>query len=525
LQNNGGPIIGPPASTLTLQTEAPLPGSPAIGKGILTGAPAADERGFPSGVVNGTMNVGAVSADLSVTAMNIQASEGQPFSGQVAILTGPAPANGTFSVTIDWGDKTSPTTGVVTGSNGTYSINGQHTYAEDGSYQITVTAIQTGAAASRTSSSTSLANIAENDLTAQAVSIAGLEGQSFSGTVATFSDPGAAATDTFTATINWGDNSSSVGAVQATGGNYSVSGSHTYADEGSFPVSVTITESGVSQPSSLGSNTATVTEGDKLTGQVPAKLTTSKGQAFSGTVATFTDSYAVSPAKDFTATINWGDNTTSTGTLSGSNGAFAVAGSHTYGAQGSFTVSVTLTENSPGSATITATGSIAVGQAAPRQAHRDVVNALTALQHTITNKTDAQKLGEAIGKLNDALNPRWWLDDSHLTSSGGENVFTKDEDAVNKLLELYNGKNSTLYHSTALLAAISTIVQADGQLASTAILEAAAHQGDDDEIAAAKKQLAKGNSDLSAGKFGTALDEFKSAWRHAQNAKRDTTHD
>src|SRR5205085_1892774 len=147
--------------------------------------------------------------------INIQASEGQPFSGQVATLMGPAPANGTFSATIDWGDKTFPATGTVTGSNGTYSISGQHTYAEEGSYKITVTAMQTGAAASRTASSTSLANIGENDLTIQAVSIAVTEGQSFSGTVATFSDAGAAATDTFTATINWGDNSSSVGAVQA----------------------------------------------------------------------------------------------------------------------------------------------------------------------------------------------------------------------------------------------------------------------------------------------------------------------
>jgi hypothetical protein len=60
LQNNGGPTIGAPGTTIVLETEAPLTGSPAIGKGIHPGAPAVDERGFPS-VINGMTNVGAVS--------------------------------------------------------------------------------------------------------------------------------------------------------------------------------------------------------------------------------------------------------------------------------------------------------------------------------------------------------------------------------------------------------------------------------------------------------------------------------
>jgi hypothetical protein len=60
LEDNGGPAIGAPGNTMTLETEALLPGSPAIGKGILNGAPKTDERGFAM-VVNGSINVGAVS--------------------------------------------------------------------------------------------------------------------------------------------------------------------------------------------------------------------------------------------------------------------------------------------------------------------------------------------------------------------------------------------------------------------------------------------------------------------------------
>ena len=60
LGDNGGPIIGAAGFSSPLETEAPLPGSPAIGKGLLTGTPPNDERSFPS-VVNGKINVGAVS--------------------------------------------------------------------------------------------------------------------------------------------------------------------------------------------------------------------------------------------------------------------------------------------------------------------------------------------------------------------------------------------------------------------------------------------------------------------------------
>jgi hypothetical protein len=60
LQNNRGPTVGAPGASLVLETEAPLKNSPAIGKGILTGAPPTDERGFPS-VQHGKINVGAVS--------------------------------------------------------------------------------------------------------------------------------------------------------------------------------------------------------------------------------------------------------------------------------------------------------------------------------------------------------------------------------------------------------------------------------------------------------------------------------
>jgi hypothetical protein len=60
LQFNGGPMVGAPGAGIHLRTEAPLRGSPAIGMGILMGAPTVDERGLPS-VIGGKINIGAVS--------------------------------------------------------------------------------------------------------------------------------------------------------------------------------------------------------------------------------------------------------------------------------------------------------------------------------------------------------------------------------------------------------------------------------------------------------------------------------
>jgi parallel beta-helix repeat protein len=56
LSNNGGPVAGATGNQMTVETEALLPGSPAIGKGVANGAPTTDERGAPR--IN-TFDVGA----------------------------------------------------------------------------------------------------------------------------------------------------------------------------------------------------------------------------------------------------------------------------------------------------------------------------------------------------------------------------------------------------------------------------------------------------------------------------------
>jgi len=87
----------------------------------------------------------------------------------------------------------------------------------------------------------------------------------------------------------------------------------------------------------------------------PVTINATQGQALNNVlVATFTQGDLGNAPADFTATINWGDATTSPGTIqaSGSN-SFNILGSHTYSTGGTFTVTVALTDlGSTGSAVV-----------------------------------------------------------------------------------------------------------------------------------------------------------------------------
>jgi hypothetical protein len=174
---------------------------------------------------------------------------------------------------------------------------------------VTVT-IKDDGAGTAAATVTSTATVAENDvLTGTAAAISATEGQAANSvTVATFTDsnPSAPASD-FTASINWGDQQTSTGTVTLSNGVFSVTSSHTYADEGSYSVTVTIKDDGAGTATATVTRTATVAENDVLTGTAAA-ISATEGQAANGvTVATFTDSNPSAPASDFTASINWGD--------------------------------------------------------------------------------------------------------------------------------------------------------------------------------------------------------------------------
>ena len=318
--------------------------SPAIdaGNSSALSLPATDLDGMPriSGVAV-DQGVYEFQQPIVVTITSLCcAVEGAGFSAVVALFSGGV---GPYSASVAWGDgQTTP--GAISAPNGN-SVSGTHTYSEERGYTVSVTVTDsTGAAAT----GSTLTSVADASLTVTGAAVNGVEGASFSGTVASFvdADPNGVASD-FSATINWGDQTSSAGTIAANGsGGFSVTGTHVFAEEG---VRVTVTVSDAGGASATATSSAGVADAAiALTGV--AGFREHHKSNFTATLATLTDADPSGTVTDYTGQINWGDGTTSPCPSSActisvrTSGGFTVSGSHNYRNNGTFTVTITLTD-------------------------------------------------------------------------------------------------------------------------------------------------------------------------------------
>ncbi|MGH7137499.1 MAG: TIGR03118 family protein, partial [Pirellulales bacterium] len=276
---------------------------------------------------------------LVATLVNIAPTQGTLFSAAVAAVvdTNLATLAGQLAATIDWGDGTA-TSGTVSGALGVFAVTGNHTYIGEGDEPLSVTVSHIGG----TATATAVATITVADsgsLLVTGVAIAATEGATFSGALATASDTFAAPASVFSATIDWGDDTSSDATVSGPNGLFTISGTHAYAEDGTYAPVVTIADLSPGTISATGTLSAVVADAP-----ISASSTTfnsTEGQAFAGSVATFSDDNLSGTAADFTATIDWGDGTVSGGTVSGAGG-FTVGGTHTYTVGGTYTATVTI---------------------------------------------------------------------------------------------------------------------------------------------------------------------------------------
>lgn len=330
-----------------------------------------DVPGTAAATATSTASIAEADLTVSPPPAAVAFTEGSSSSGVFAIISDPGsndPAT-RFSANIAWGDGT-VSSGTLTGSAGSYTVSGSHAYADEGVYTVTVTASENGAAPAATATFT--VSVDEGDAgNLIAATITPTEGQAFSGAVASFTDEGnpLQVAGDWTASIDWGDGTSTTaGTVTGpTGGPFTINGNHTYADEGTFAVIATFSDNAPSALTGISiSSTAVVSDADALTAPTAAvSVSATEGTTFSSSaLATFTNSYTGSVPADFNATIDWGDGTQSTGTVTGSGGVFAVGGSHLYLDEMTATpVSIVLSENAPGTASATASGTVTVQDA------------------------------------------------------------------------------------------------------------------------------------------------------------------
>ncbi|GIW89489.1 MAG: hypothetical protein KatS3mg108_3813 [Isosphaeraceae bacterium] len=148
-----------------------------------------------------------------------------------------------YSVSVDWGDggPSSPATLNPLGGGRFAILTPSKEYAEGGNYAVTILLERP---AGGTSSAIVSVNVASRPLSGTGVTASGLvEGQLFSGVIAEFvdTDPDPMTSDDYTVTILWlDDGTTSLGVVQALGGNaFEVLGEHVVGG-GDSPVRVTV---------------------------------------------------------------------------------------------------------------------------------------------------------------------------------------------------------------------------------------------------------------------------------------------
>lgn len=296
---------------------------------------------IPMATALGQVDLSQLGGTIVASGLPIDAFAGVEFSGPVATFTSTLTDRtlADYAATINWGDGTVTAGTLSLADDGvTVLVDGVHTYATAGSFPVSVT-ISTAGVDDAVANTT--ANVLGN-LIANGVNFTRPEDVAFTETVAVFYGAGSAAD--YTATIVWGDGTTTAGTIVATDAGFEVVGTHTYATQGNFLARVTISNA---------TDSTTVVSAVQIT-DTPLTTTgmllhANKGRVVVGTIALFSDDIDLT-ANDFTATIAWGDGTTSQGKVLATDqaGVFRVFGHHKYKLRGTYNVSVTISNLAEG---------------------------------------------------------------------------------------------------------------------------------------------------------------------------------
>ena len=342
----------------------------------------------------------------------VDESLGRLQSVTVATFTDADP-NGTitdYRATIAWGDGAVTTGQVVKDPEvpGQFAVIGSHNYIADpfrviivGNETITTTIKDIGG---------SQAVVQSQVLVAQPTKIGTKEGAPIVTplTVAAFASNTTLNLAQYHATVDWGDGTTSVGTIKADTKiahqyDITVASRRPFEEEGNYLLVTTVTG-----PKGLNitiPGVVTVQDAPLTANGAAPTLQATPGTPLTGvTVASFTDQDPNGTASDYTTTIDWGDNTTSPGTIqaipgngNGNPPSFNVLGDHTYAKPGIFQVKVTVTD--AGGATLTLTPTVNVN--VPTSTTLQVLNAggTDVTGTTITSATTVSALATIGGVL------------------------------------------------------------------------------------------------------------------------------
>ena len=320
-----------------------------------------NDIGGSTTTAHSTINV-STAPTINASGTSVSSTEGLLFNGTVATFTDTNPnvTLNNLNATIDWGDGSQTSTGNITLNNGTYSVQGSHTYAEEGNNTLTIHITDSNDNTTATAISSDTTTDQAVTASTNSLNINATEGTAFtSSSLLTFTDPaGAEALTDYSATINWGDGHSDLGTITLSNGVFTVSDSHTYAEEGTFNGTITLAHD--TATNTVVTLNATVADQAVAPNTTLLNINATEGTAFtSSSLLTFTDPAGAEALTDYSATINWGDGHSDLGTITLSNGVFTVSDSHTYAEEGTFNGTITLAHDTATNTVVTLNATVA----------------------------------------------------------------------------------------------------------------------------------------------------------------------
>ncbi len=302
------------------------------GDGTTSTSSSASHTWADNGTYTITLTVTDDDGGVTTSSQLMVIAEGAPVISSMSATTPLVEgSSGTFTVSATDADTITYSWDYGDGSTGSGSST-THAYAEDGTYTVTATATDPSGANDSQTSTVTVTN-ANPVIGSGTWPTTGSEGVSVS-FVGVATDPGSF--DTLTYAWSWGDGETSTGA----------SASHTWATEGSYTVTLTVTDDDGGTVST--SQTMVIANVAPVIGSISATSPLAEGET-----ATFTGTATDVAGDTLTYTWDYGDGTTGTGDSS----------THAYADNGSYTVTLTVTDDS--GATDVSTTTLTVSNADP----------------------------------------------------------------------------------------------------------------------------------------------------------------
>ena len=244
------------------------------------------------------------------------------------------PSSTSWTATVDYGDGSGTQPLSLSGTN--FTLN--HTYTTAGQFTVTVN-VTDNQGATGTGSATVTVNAPPhiNSFSGGTIN----EGGTYTSN-GSFTDPDSTS---WTGTVDYGDSSGSH-SLTLSGMNFSLS--HVYKDNGTYTVTVSVTDN----QGATGTGTATVTVNNVA--PTPGAITAPSSPVLVNTAITASANFTDPGVLDtHTASWNWGDGNTTTGTVTESNGSGSVSNTHAYTATGVYMITLTVTDKDGGVGTST----------------------------------------------------------------------------------------------------------------------------------------------------------------------------